>query len=180
QLKLRLGWGVTGNQELSDNFYPSIPVYSTSNNQAQYIFGDGSFNTIRPNPYNPALKWEETTTYNAGLDFSFLRNRINGSVDVYQREVKDLLNRTFFPAGTNTTNVFDANIADMVTKGIEVNLNLGVISTEDINLEFGFNFTAQDIEVTKLIDSNDPDFVDDTFGGITGAIGNNVQALKAG
>ncbi|XLS28742.1 SusC/RagA family TonB-linked outer membrane protein [Flavobacteriaceae bacterium M23B6Z8] len=181
QLKLRLSYGVTGNQDLGVNaIYPSIPVYATSDNEARYVFADGTFFIIRPNAFNPALKWEETTSINAGLDFGFFNNRISGSVDIYQREIKDLLNRTAFPAGTNTINIFDANVGDMETKGVEVSLNAIVVDTEDFGFDFNFNYFYQDIEMTKLVASEDPNFVDNAGRGNIGVIGVDSQVLKVG
>jgi TonB-linked SusC/RagA family outer membrane protein len=181
QLKLRLSYGVTGNQDLGTTaIYPSIPVYATSDNEARYVFADGTFFIIRPNAFNPALKWEETVSINAGLDFGFFNNRISGSVDVYQRTIEDLLNRTAFPAGTNTINIFDANVGDMETKGVEVSLNAVVVETDDFTFDFNFNYFYQDIEMTKLVASEDPNFVDNSGRGNIGVIGVDSQVLKVG
>ena len=81
-LKLRLGYGITGQQNINSGDYPYLAVYETNKDGAYYpILGEGT--TYRPNAYNPDLKWEKTTTYNVGLDFGFLNNRINGAVDYY-------------------------------------------------------------------------------------------------
>ena len=72
-LKLRLGWGVTGQQELSTSF-SYIPQYVAGNPQAQYQFGNTFLTTVRPSFYSNTVKWEETTTYNAGLDFDLFKN----------------------------------------------------------------------------------------------------------
>ena len=77
-LKLRLGYGITGQQNINSGDYPYLAVYETNKDGAYYpILGEGT--TYRPNAYNPDLKWEKTTTYNVGLDFGFLNNRINGA-----------------------------------------------------------------------------------------------------
>ena len=74
-LKLRLGYGITGQQNINSGDYPYLAVYETNKDGAYYpILGEGT--TYRPNAYNPDLKWEKTTTYNVGLDFGFLNNRI--------------------------------------------------------------------------------------------------------
>ena len=99
-LKLRLGYGVTGQQEIGDYLY--MPTYSLgSNPTGQYL---DSY-LLKPNGYSPDLKWEETTTYNIGLDFGFLNNRINGTLEYYEKRTKDLLNSVSAPAGTNFTNI---------------------------------------------------------------------------
>ena len=83
ELKLRLGYGITGQQDISDNYFPYMPLYSMGFPTASYPFGDRYYNTLRPNGYDPNIKWEETTTWNIGLDFAFLDNRISGSFDYY-------------------------------------------------------------------------------------------------
>ncbi|MEJ7682565.1 MAG: TonB-dependent receptor [Segetibacter sp.] len=92
-LKLRLGYGLTGQQDVRDlnnnpNLYPYLPRYSRSNSTAQYQFGDTYYSFLRPSAYDANIKWETTTTMNAGLDFAFINNRISGSVDIYQKKQK--------------------------------------------------------------------------------------------
>src|SRR5690606_2187167 len=74
-LKIRLGWGITGQQDIG-SLYPSLPTYLSSDPQAQYQLGDVFYTTVRPQAYNPNLKWEETETRNIGLDFGFFDNRL--------------------------------------------------------------------------------------------------------
>ena len=91
-LKLRLGYGITGQQNIGQGDYPSIPTYHTNMGGSYYWFGNNVIVPITPRGYAAQIKWEETTTYNIGLDFGFWNNRINGSVDVYKRVTNDLLN----------------------------------------------------------------------------------------
>ena len=65
------------------------------------------------------LKWEETTTYNVGVDFGLLKDRITGSLEYYYRPTKDLLNTIDVPAGTNLTNKIYTNVGNLVNKGVE-------------------------------------------------------------
>ncbi len=89
-LKLRLGYGKTGQQEGISN-YIWFKQYKKGQNFGKYpVIGDGSIYT--PLYYNDKLKWETTETYNAGLDFGFPHNRLNGTIDVYKRKTKDLIN----------------------------------------------------------------------------------------
>jgi iron complex outermembrane receptor protein len=104
QLKLRLGWGITGQQDIGDNYYPYLPRYTYSQANASYRLGNIYYITLGPEGYNAGIKWEETTTWNAGLDFGFAEDRYYGSVDVYYRKTKDLLNIIPVAAGTNLTN----------------------------------------------------------------------------
>ena len=70
-LKLRLGYGITGQQDIVGNDYPYLPNYTISNDKAQYQFGNDFIYTLRPNGYDSKIKWEETTTWNVGVDFGF-------------------------------------------------------------------------------------------------------------
>ena len=81
-LKLRLGWGITGQQDIGDDF-AFLPLYVTSDDYAQYPFGDTYYSSSRPKAFNTDLKWEKTTTWNGGLDFGFLNGRISGAIDGY-------------------------------------------------------------------------------------------------
>ena len=102
--------------------YPYLAVYETNKDGAYYpILGEGT--TYRPNAYNPDLKWEKTTTYNVGLDFGFLNNRINGAVDYYYRKTTDLLNSVFVSAGTNFKNKVLSNVGSLENSGIEFSIN---------------------------------------------------------
>src|SRR5690606_25873001 len=80
-LKLRLGYGITGQQNITDNDYPYMARYTFGEPTAAYQFGNSFIQTIRPEGYDANIKWEETTTYNIGLDYGFLNNRISGAID---------------------------------------------------------------------------------------------------
>ncbi|MDO9152647.1 MAG: SusC/RagA family TonB-linked outer membrane protein, partial [Paludibacter sp.] len=101
ELKVSLGYGVTGQQDIFQGDYPYIPVYTTSIIGAFYQFGDQYVTTARPDAYNSKIKWESTTTYNARLDMGFLSNRITSSIEYYHRITTDLINVVQVPAGTN-------------------------------------------------------------------------------
>ncbi|MEZ4847132.1 MAG: TonB-dependent receptor [Bacteroidia bacterium] len=136
-LKLRMGYGVTGQQDIGSDFYPYLARYQGSFDNAQYQFGDQFITTLRPNGYDANIKWEETTTYNVGVDFGFLDSRITGSIDVYQRETRDLLNFIPVPAGTNLTNAITTNVGDLKNRGIEITLNTTPIKTDKMSWEIG-------------------------------------------
>ena len=148
-LKLRLGYGITGQQNINSGDYPYLAVYETNKDGAYYpILGEGI--TYRPNAYNPDLKWEKTTTYNVGLDFGFLNNRINGAVDYYYRKTTDLLNSVFVSAGTNFKNKVLSNVGSLENSGIEFSINAKPIVTTDLTWDLGFNITYNKNEITKL------------------------------
>ena len=148
-LKLRLGYGITGQQNINSGDYPYLAVYETNKDGSYYpILGEGI--TYRPNAYNPDLKWEKTTTYNVGLDFGFLNNRINGAVDYYYRKTTDLLNSVFVSAGTNFKNKVLSNVGSLENSGIEFSINSKPVVTTDWTWDLGFNITYNKNEITKL------------------------------
>lgn len=148
-LKLRLGYGITGQQNINSGDYPYLAVYETNKDGAYYpILGEGI--TYRPNAYNPDLKWEKTTTYNVGVDFGFLNNRINGAVDYYYRKTTDLLNSVFVSAGTNFKNKVLSNVGSLENSGVEFSINSKPVVTTDWTWDLGFNITYNKNEITKL------------------------------
>jgi len=180
QLKLRLGFGQTGQQDIGDNWYPSLPLYVESNQFAMYEFGNVYYVTLRPNGYDAGIKWEKTTTWNAGLDFGFLEDRIYGSIDYYLRYTSDLLNYVPVPAGTNLQNYIWTNVGDMVNNGVEFAINAKPVVTNDWKWEIGFNTAYNHNEITKLTLYEDPNYLGYFIGGISGGVGNTVQILSVG
>jgi TonB-linked SusC/RagA family outer membrane protein len=178
-LKLRLGYGVTGQQDIYGNDYPYIATYSRSDNAARYPFGSAFYNTLRPDGYDKNIKWEETTTVNAGLDFGFLENVITGSIDVYQKKSNDLIAYIPVPVGTNFTSNLTTNVGSMTNRGIELNLNTEIISTDKVQWEVGYNVSYNQNEITKLNLSNDPNFMI-PLGGIGGTTSGTIQVHKVG
>jgi TonB-linked SusC/RagA family outer membrane protein len=185
-MKLRVGYGITGQQNILNTSnpayasYPYSPQYIASTPTAQYEFGSGLVNTLRPNPYDASIKWEGTATLNAGIDFGFIHDRITGSIDVYQRQTKDLINEIPIPAGSNFSNYLITNVGTLKNKGIEIALSGKVIDTEKSAWTVGFNFTSNKNEITKLTLSNDPSYLGDFVGAIAGGVGNNVQINSVG
>ena len=180
QLKLRLSAGQTGQQEIGSN-YPYLARYSMSTDvYHQYNMGsDGYMFYLTPQAYDPNIKWETTTTYNVGLDFGFLNDRISGSLDAYIRDTKDLLNSVITPMGSNFGNTVLTNIGSMRNKGLEFSFNFIPVQTKDWNLSIGVNGTFQDTKFTKLNNTDDPDYAIQT-GGITKGTGNLLQRHMVG
>ncbi|NMB05137.1 MAG: TonB-dependent receptor [Bacteroidales bacterium] len=173
-LKLRLGYGVTGQQNLGSGDYPWMGRYSYSQAGANYFFGDQMISLIRPLAYDENLKWEETTTYNAGLDYGFLNNRITGAFDVYYRKTTDLLNTVGIAAGTNFSNQLLTNVGELENKGIEFTITGRPIVSKDWNWNLSYNVTLNQNRITKLTINDDPSYVGVRFGGIDGGTGNNI------
>lgn len=121
-LKLRASYGVTGQQDGIGN-YNYLPVYTYSQTGAEVQFGNQFINTYRPEAYVSDLKWETTTSWNAGFDFGFLKDRISGSFDFYTRKTEDLLATVAAPAGSTFDKTILTNVGNVDSKGIEVTLN---------------------------------------------------------
>lgn len=148
-LKLRLSYGQTGQQDIL-NDYPYMTTFTVSYPESSYLFGDTWYNTYRPNAYDKDIKWETTITWNAGLDYGFLDNRIYGSVDVYKRHTKDLLNTINVISGTNYSSVLTTNIGEMDNEGVEFSINAVPVQTKDFKWNLGFNYTWSTSKITKL------------------------------
>lgn len=173
-LKLRAGWGQTGQQDINNNDYPYLARYVQSNSGAQYQIGDVFYNTLRGAGYDKNIKWETTTTKNLGLDFGFLNNRINGSIEVYEKETKDLLSVVPVPAGANLTNLLLTNVGDMRNRGIEFNMGVEAIKNENFSWEFNLNATHYKSEITNLASTSV------LTGGISGGTGSTIQVHAEG
>ncbi|GHU58907.1 SusC/RagA family TonB-linked outer membrane protein [Bacteroidia bacterium] len=179
-LKLRLGYGITGQQDILQGDYPYMPTYFAGQDGAYYQFGDNKQVPIaRPNGYNKDLKWEETTTYNAGIDFGFLNNRITSSIDYYYRDTKDLINVIDVPAGTNFKNRIVSNIGSMKNQGVEFAINAKAITTKNLLWDLGFNAAWSESTIKKLTaQDNDATFI--PTGTISGGTGTMIQAQGVG
>lgn len=183
QLKLRTGWGITG-QESGIANYSYLANYSLSTDIAyKYNMGsDGLFFNLRPSAYDPNIKWEETVTVNAGLDFGVFAGRINGNIDVYKRTTNDLLNTVTIPLGANFSNSLLTNIGNIENKGVEVGLDIYPIRKQDLSLSIGFTGTVEDTKFTKLTigdDQSNADYFIPT-GSIGVGTGGYIQQQKVG
>lgn len=180
-LKLRLSYGQTGQQDLNAGNYPTLATYIYNTNASQYIIGNQVIQPITPAGYNADLKWETTTTWNAGFDYGFLNDRIYGSVDFYKRFTKDLLNWTPVAAGANLTNYLNANIGNLENTGVEFEINAVAVETRDWNWKIGANVAWNKTVVTKLTtDDERSDYYGVETGGISGGTGNNIQVHQTG
>ncbi|HAG15215.1 MAG TPA: SusC/RagA family protein [Bacteroidales bacterium] len=178
-LKLRIGYGVTGQQNIG-NDYPYLARYTYSESTAAYQFGDNFVNTLRPEGYDANLKWEETTTYNIGLDYGLFNDRIVGSIEYYFRETKDLINFIPVPAGTNLTNQILTNVGNLENKGIELSILTRPIVKDNFHWEIGANVAFNKNTITKLTAIDDPAYIGVPTGGIAGGVGNNIQIHSVG
>ena len=179
ELKLRLGWGKTGQQDgIGDyNYFASYNVNTTNVDGRYPLAGLNDEGLMyRPNAYNQDLKWETTTTTNVGLDFSVFNNRFSGSVDYYYRKTTDLINDASVSAGSNFRNMVRSNIGSLKNSGIEVALTVRPIQTTDWQWEISTNFTYNKNEITEL--TGESSIV--MTGGISAGTGNQCQAHSVG
>ncbi|MEZ4794596.1 MAG: TonB-dependent receptor, partial [Flavobacteriaceae bacterium] len=150
-LKLRLGYGITGNQEgLGYGNFTQRQRYAGGD-----VIGDGGEinipGIVDVSFPNPELKWEETVQYAAGLDFGFNNDRLNGSVDVYRKETKDLLFNVLAAQPSVQPFIF-LNLPNslVVNEGIEFSLGYDIIDTDDLNWNFNFNVAYNQNMVEEL------------------------------
>ena len=180
ELKLRLGWGQTGQQDIGGDFLYA-PLYTGSNSYAQYPFGDTYYQTMRPSSYNPDLKWETTTTLNAGLDFSVLNGRIMLNVDGYYRKTDDLINDVTIPVGTNFASVLKKNIGSLKNYGLEFAINAKPIVTKDFTWDISYNVAWNHNEITSLTGgAGDADYYFKSLTTISRGNGTKILANKVG
>ena len=179
ELKLRLGWGKTGQQDGigNYNYFASYNVNSLNVDGRYPIIGVNDEGLIyRPDAVNTDLKWETTTTWNAGLDWSLFRNRFSGSVDYYYRKTTDLINTATVSAGSNFRNQVSSNIGSLENRGVEVSMTVRPIVTENVQWEITGNFTYNKNEITEL--TGESSLV--KVGGISAGTGGTIQAHTPG
>ena len=179
ELKLRLGWGKTGQQDGigNYNYFASYNVNSLNVDGRYPIIGVNDEGLLyRPDAVNTDLKWETTTTWNAGLDWSLFRNRFSGSVDYYYRKTTDLINTATVSAGSNFRNQVSSNIGSLENRGVEVSMTVRPIVTENVQWEITGNFTYNKNEITEL--TGESSLV--KVGGISAGTGGTIQAHTPG
>ena len=179
-LKLRLSWGETGQQEVG-GYYDTFAQFLSINTPGSYYFvNNGAYTApVVALGYSANLKWETTTTYNVGMDFGFIKDRLTTSVDLYKRDTRDILNYIPVPGLSNLTNYLNTNIGSMTNMGVEVDVNSILVETRDMSWTFGVNMAYNRNKVTKLT-ASDENATGIETGGISGGTGNNVQMIQVG
>ncbi len=144
QLKVRLSYGLTGNQAIAPNQTASIA------NTVQYPFGGSALTGVIYNRMgNPNLNWESTTALNLGIDFGILKNRISGTVEVYKTKTKDILLRRNLPSITGYQNIW-VNLGQMQNVGVDLNLRTVNIRSDDFRWETSLNFSTYKNKILEL------------------------------
>ena len=176
--KLRLSWGQTGQQEVG-GYYDTFAQFLTTQLGSGYYFDNQLIQPIAALGYSADLRWETTTTYNAGIDLGFWKDRLTVSLDAYKRDTKDILNYIPVPALSNLTNYLNTNIGSMTNIGFEIDANAILVETRDMSWTLGANMAYNKNTITKLTASDDNATGVET-GGISGGTGNNVQMFQVG
>ena len=177
ELKLRLGWGKTGQQNGIADFYYS-PLFIRGNSYAMYPFGDNYNYTTRPSAYNADLTWEKTTTSNVGLDFTALNGRFSFNADAYYRKTTDLLATVNIPATMNFGDTMLKNVGSLKNYGVEFAFNVKPIVTNDFTWDISYNVGWNHNEITEL-DAGAQDWVW-AGGTISRGNGTRIQKNKVG
>ena len=157
-LNWRISYGITGNQDgIAD--YSYLPAYGLSDNTSMVQFGSNYYNMATPAAYDANIKWEQTATWNAGLDYGFLNNRIVGSIDLYYKKTKDLLNTVPIPAGSNFSSTLLVNVGNMTNKGAEFIINANLVRSRNFNWNAAFNIAYNTNRITNLTATKDSAYV---------------------
>lgn len=174
--KLRLGYGITGNQGLDaayNNIY--LQQYALGGLNSQYTFGSTPTPIGISRPYNDILKWETQTTYNAGFDYGLFNNRITGAIDVFYKKTNDLFAVAPVADGGNFSNSLLQNIGSFTTKGVEFSINAEVIKSADFNWNVNFNATKFERRIASLAGGADV-----YYGGTGAGTGGTAQIYREG
>ncbi len=160
-LKMRLGYGVTGNQEIGD--YSFVSVYNTG----QYSFNGNVVNSLVANKLsNPDIHWEEMQQFNVGFDFAFLQSRLRLNVDAYIKNTNGMLVKMTVPISTgySDTDVPYTNRGKIRNSGVEIVLSSDNIVTDDFYWGTDFNITFNKNEILSLDESDAIYYNDSGFG----------------
>ena len=149
ELKLRLSYGITGQQDIGNEFYYARR-YVVSDQYGQYAIGNTNYYTMRPEMFNEDLTWEKTTTYDVGLDFGILNNRIEGSIDAYYRKTKDLISTVSIASGIAFGNYKTLNVGDLENKGVEFNITARPVVTKAFTWQISYNVGWNKNKITNL------------------------------
>lgn len=148
-LKLRLGYGITGQQNVSDGQF--LQTITTGDGQSQIVFGDNAYNVAVPNRISPKIRWEETSTANVGLDYGFFDNRISGSIEGFYKISDKLLVDAAIADGTNNSNRAYQNIGSFTTRGLELLVNADISRAENFKWNVNFNASTYRRKIDELI-----------------------------
>ena len=178
-LKLRVGYGTTGQQDISAQ-YDYLRRVTLGTISSQYIFGNTVYSTARPEGYNENIKWEELAEMNVGLDYGFFNNRVTGSINYFDKESTDLLADIAVPDGANIRNQGFFNVGSVRTKGVEFSIESDIVKNDNLTWNVAFNTTFIDQKISDL-GITVPGFQGYLAGdNIAGGSGNKIQINTVG
>ena len=177
-LKLRAGWGVTGNQEIGD--YEYLPTFTYGDSRVRYPFGDQFIVTARPNAVSTDLKWEQTVSSNLALDAEFFAGRLRATLEAYRSTTRDLLSRVVVPAGSNLSNVVLVNVGSLRNRGLEFTAAAELVQRPELQWDLSFNLATNRNRILSLGPTPELNFRAVSTGGINGGIGNTIQIFQVG
>lgn len=161
-LKLRLSWGLSGNSAISP--YQTLGGLGSTT----YAFGDtGAYGYYPRNISNKDLGWEKTQTFNVGVDFGFLNNRINGNIEIYQTNTTDLLMSRQLPPTSGFQSVME-NVGEIRNRGVEVvvnTINVQPTTKDGFSWDTNINFTLNRESIQSLTSGSTRDLVNNWFVG---------------
>lgn len=171
-LKLRIGYGTAGNY--------AVPAYSTASvlTRIPYSFDEApaTGNRFSSRIGNPFLGWELSNTLNLGIDFGILRDRLTGSIDLYDTRTKDLLLQRSLPPTSGISSIIE-NIGKTRNRGIEIALNAQIIDKSDFTWNVGLNWFANQEEITELANGRERDIVNRWFVGEPTSVSYDFEKL---
>jgi iron complex outermembrane receptor protein len=178
-LKLRASWGKTGNQAFGD--YRQYSTFQPCNPQAQVQFGSQFICPFRPSAVDPNIKWESTTSYDVGLDYGILNERLGGSIDWYDKHTENLIFTVPTPAGSNLSNYVTTNIGKMKNTGVELNLSARLLEGGPGGFSWSAVFNAaHNTNQLESINPNTSAASKILVGGVAGGVGTTIQVLEPG
>ncbi|HSJ13864.1 MAG TPA: SusC/RagA family TonB-linked outer membrane protein [Longimicrobiales bacterium] len=179
-LKLRASWGVNGNQAVGN--YLSYLDYRLGGPRAQYQFGDEYISTMRPSAKDPNLKWEETTSWNIGLDYGLFDNRLYGSIEYYKKDTDDLIFEVPVPNGSNLSDRVTTNVGNMTNRGVELALEALMTRPRSGGFSWVANFNAayNKNELTRIYAFGEGTEQIPWGDAISGGVGSRIQILSPG
>lgn len=157
-LKVKMSYGEVGNDAIGNFRYTDYYYIDNSNDEVALVFSQKG---------NPDITWETTGSFNAGVEFEFFNNRLQGDIEYYRRKTTNMLQLFDVPTSLGYSSYYD-NVGDMVNHGLEMELSGSVIRTKDIDWSLNMNLSWQNNEVTRLPDSRKQSKLGDAEGYVDG------------
>lgn len=182
-LKIRASYGKTGNQAFAN--YQQYANFVVGDGQSQAQFGNGFVTTIRPSAVDPNIKWEETGSYDLGLDYGFDDQRFSGAIDYYTKSTSDLIFTVPVAAGTNLSNYLTTNIGSMKNTGVEFSLSADVIRGGQNGFSWSTDWTASHnanklTAINPILTGAAAKTQQILTGSVAGGVGTLIQVLEPG